>query len=149
MKGHELSADDRSFRESFEAARIEPSAFRHREHLRLAYAYLVENDPEAAVERMRKALLEFLRIHGIGPSKYHETMTRAWILAVRHFMEITPPCPSADAFIDANPRMLDPKIMLTHYSADLLFSPQARESFVEPDLEDIPKHEPGLSQPKP
>ncbi|HEU5181509.1 MAG TPA: hypothetical protein VFW45_12010 [Candidatus Polarisedimenticolia bacterium] len=142
MKGHQLSEDDRSFRESFETARLEPAAFRHREHLRLAYAYLVENDPEAAVEKMREALLAFLRIHGIDPSKYHETMTRAWILAVRHFMEITPPCASADAFIDANPRMLDPKIMLTHYSADLLFSPQARERFVEPDLQRIPNHEP-------
>jgi len=142
VKGHELSIEDRSFRESFETARLEPASFRHREHLRLAYAYLVENDTDTAVERMRKALLEFLRKHGIDPSKYHETMTRAWILAVHHFMAITPPCPSADAFIGANPRMLDPKIMLTHYSADLLFSPEAREKFVEPDLERIPKHEP-------
>ena len=137
-----MSEQDRRFRESFETARIEPAAFRHREHLRLAYAYLVDDDPQTAVDRMRTALVEFLRAHGIDPSKYHETMTRAWILAVRHFMEITPPCPSADAFIDANPRMLDARIMLTHYSADLLFSPQARERFVEPDLEGIPNHDP-------
>ena len=141
MKGHELSPEDRRFRESFEAGHLDPAGFDHRAHLRVAYAYLVDNDDEAAIDLMRSALLGFLRAHGIDASKYHETMTRAWILAVRHFMEITPPCPSSHAFIEANPRMLDAKIMLTHYSADLLFSPQAREKFVEPDLDRIPRHD--------
>jgi hypothetical protein len=53
----------------------------------------------------------------MGVSKYHETITRAWILAVRRFMELTPAADSADTFIDANPRLLDSKIMFTHYSA--------------------------------
>ena len=35
---------------------------------------------------------------------------------------------SADDFIERNPQLLDTKIMLTHYSADLLFSDQARVS---------------------
>ena len=48
---------------------------------------------------------------------------------------------SADAFIDSNPILLDTKIMLTHYSAGLLFSDEARARFVEPDLGDIPRHE--------
>jgi hypothetical protein len=28
--------------------------------------------------------------------------------------------------------------MLTHYSADVLFSPEARQAFVEPDIQAIP-----------
>jgi hypothetical protein len=36
--------------------------------------------------------------------------------------------------------LLDSSIMLTHYSADLLFSPQAREQFIEPNLDPIPRH---------
>ena len=142
MKAHRLSADDRRFREDVEACRLAPAGFDHRAHLRLAYTYLVEANDDAATDRMRSALLAFLQFHGVPITKYHETVTRAWILAVRHFMAITPACASADAFIDANPRMLDSKIMLTHYSADLLFSPQAREEFVEPDLEGIPRHDP-------
>jgi hypothetical protein len=67
-------------------------------------------------------------------------MTRAWVMAVRHFMEQTPSSDSADAFIEANPRMLDSKIMLTHYSAEVLFSDEARAKFVEPDLRPIPKY---------
>jgi len=34
--------------------------------------------------------------------------------------------------------LLDTKVMLIHYSAETLFSPEARASFVEPDLEVIP-----------
>jgi hypothetical protein len=35
---------------------------------------------------------------------------------------------------------LDSKIMLLHYSAGLLFSPEARAAFVEPDLDPIPRY---------
>ena len=139
---HALSADDRCFREEFEARRLAPETFDHRAHVRLAYIYLAENDVEASVALMRDALLAFLEHHGVDVSKYHETITRAWILAVRHFMERSPGCSSADAFIDHNPALLDSKIMLSHYSTELLFSEEARARFAEPDLEQIPRHEP-------
>ncbi len=90
---------------------------------------------------MRQALLAFLRHHGIA-AKYHETMMRAWILAVRHFMENAAASTSADAFIESNPALLDAKIMMTHYSARLVFSAGAESQFVEPDLGQIPRHEP-------
>lgn len=96
--------------------------------------YLAEHNTNEALARVKTALRGFIDAHGISPSKYHDTMTQAWMLAVRHFMQRSESAASADAFIDANPRLLDSKIMLSHYSADLLFSPQAREQFVEPDL---------------
>jgi hypothetical protein len=138
---HHMSPGDRKFQADFEANRIAPGSFDHRGHVRLAYTYLVEDDVETAVARMRDTLLSFLQHHGIDVSKYHETMTRAWILAVRHFMEICPPASSADSFIDSDRRMLDAKIMLTHYSAELLFSDEARARFVEPDLDHIPRYQ--------
>ena len=141
MTAHALSAEDRAFRLAFESGGIAPAGFDHRAHVRLAYAYLVESDVETAVARMRDALHGFLRRNGIDPAKYHETMTRAWILAVRHFMARTPPVASADAFIEANPALLDAKIMLTHYSAGRLFSDEARGGYVEPDLSEIPRHD--------
>ena len=49
-----------------------------------------------------------------------------------------PECSSASSFLAANPTLLDSKIMLTHYSAELLFSSGARKSFVPPDLQTIP-----------
>ena len=142
MTRHRLSAHDRRFRTAFEAFELTPESFDHRAHIRLAYTYLAEDDVDAALARMRSALQAFLRHNGISASKYHETMTRAWILAVRHFMEKSPASPSADAFIEHNPVMLDSRIMMTHYSAELLFSEEARARFLEPDRDQIPRYEP-------
>jgi hypothetical protein len=47
---------------------------------------------------------------------------------------------SADDFIRQTPLLLDSRIMLTHYSAERLFSPQARAAFVQPDRDPIPRH---------
>ena len=136
-----LSPDDRRFSEDFAAGRIEPGAFDHRAHIRLAYTFLAEHDTETALTLMRAALLAFIRRNDVPVAKYHETLTRAWILAVRHFMAMTPATESSAEFIARNPQMLDAKIMLTHYSAEVLFSPEARARFVEPDLERIPRHD--------
>ena len=44
-------------------------------------------------------------------------------------------------FIEQNPEMLDSKIMMTHYSAETLFSDEVRVKFVEPDLDPIPRYD--------
>lgn len=140
MPMHQLSPEDRYFQAAFEARRIIPAAFDHRAHIRLAYTYLAEHDDDTASERLRGALRGFLRHHGVDPAKYHETLTHAWILAVRHFMVRSAPCASAGMFIEQHPALLDTRIMMTHYSAEVLFSPEARERFVEPNLSRIPRH---------
>jgi hypothetical protein len=137
---HHLSSSDIEFRAAFEAGAFAPADFSHRAHVRLAYVYLAESDVDLALERMRAALIIFLSHHGIAATRYHETLTRAWLLGVNHFMHRSPEASSADDFIERNPPLLDSRIMLTHYSADLLFSPQAREQFVEPNLDPIPRH---------
>ena len=135
---HETSEEDRTFRLAFEACTVAPSQFNHEAHVRLAYIYLAEYDAESAVQRMRDALLNFLEHNGIPRSKFHETLTRAWVLAVEHFMNRSTSISAAD-FIAKNQELLDSKIMLTHYSASVLFSADARASFVEPDLDPIPR----------
>lgn len=136
---HSMSGEDRAFRSAFEAFEVSADDFNHRAHVRLAYIYLCEQSVEGAQEAMKAALLAFLDHLGVvAQTKYHETMTRAWIKAVRYFMDETEPCISADEFIDRNPRLLDPKIMLSHYSAEVLFSPEARGRFVDPDIQAIP-----------
>lgn len=135
---HATSEDDRAFRAAFEACAVTPGAFSHECHLRLAYVYLVEHGPEAAHRRMRQALLAFLAHHEIPAAKYHETLTRAWVRAVSHFMSRSTSSSFAEFAASSQP-LLDSKLMLTHYSAETLFSPQARASYVEPDLEAIPQ----------
>lgn len=135
---HAVSRDDRTFRRSFEALEVPAEDFDHRAHVRLAYIYLCEMQADAAHKAMKEALLGFLDHVGAERSKYHETITLAWIKAVKYFMSTTPECRSADEFIGHNPELLDTRIMLTHYSAKVLFSDEARARFVEPDIDPIP-----------
>lgn len=136
----ETSKADIDFKNQVESCELSASDFNHRAHLRLAYIYLAETNPDQSAELMRETLNRFLIHNGVDPSKYHETITKAWILAVHHFMNKTGNSNSADDFIDKNPEMLDKSIMMTHYSAEVLFSDQARAEFVQPDLDPIPKH---------
>ncbi len=136
---YKISPEDTVFKVKVEACSFPIPDFDHRAHLRLAYIYLVENNADEAIEKMRNALLGLLKKAGIDPSsKFHETLIRAWLLAVQYSMNQTEESDSADNFINKNPKMLDSKIMMTHYSAEVLFSDKARSGFVEPNLEPIP-----------
>lgn len=132
------SKSDKNFREQFESCDFPISDFNHRAHLRLAYIYLSENDIETSTEFIRNGLKKFLATNGIDIKKYHETMTSAWIQAVNYFMRKTGKYTCSEEFINKNSRLLDTKIILTHYSSALLFSDHARCSYVEPDLDPIP-----------
>jgi hypothetical protein len=136
----EVSSEDTAFRAAFESGRVPPAQFDHRAHVRLAYVYLVGQDPDAAAASMQSALQAFLQRHGIAANKYHETLTRAWILAVRHFMERSPGTDCAEDLVARHPELLNSRIMLTHYSASTLFSDEARAAFVEPDASPIPRY---------
>ena len=137
---HVASESDRRFRTEFEACTYPVSDFGHVEHVRLAYTYLVEASPSVAIQEMRSSLLGFLASLGMGDGKYHETLTAGWIYAVRHFMELSPPCTSSNEFIERNPRLRDSGLLLAHYSQELLFSETARRSYLEPDRLPFPAH---------
>lgn len=135
---HLAAEDDNEFARAFEACTVAAQDFDHTAHLRLAYIYLCGESPAMANQRMKTALLQFLNHLGAGPHKFHETMTRAWVDAVQHFMDSTPACTSFAQFIARNPVLRDSKIMLSHYSAERLFSDTARQQFVRPDRQPIP-----------
>lgn len=137
----DITKDDLEFKTQVESCTFPVADFNHRAHVRLAYIYLSKNDVDLASERMRETLKHFLLHNGVDPSKYHATLTKAWILAVHHFMNKTGSYRSANAFMDKNPDILDTKIMMTHYSAEVLFSDEARTTFIEPDLDPIPEYE--------
>ncbi|MGI9282465.1 MAG: hypothetical protein ACR2PX_22960 [Endozoicomonas sp.] len=136
---HTISNTDQSFRTQVESCAYPVTDFNHRAHLRLAYIYLSEGTTDEANDRVRETLTRILIHNKIEPaSKYHETLTKAWLMAMNHFMQKTVATDSADEFINKNPIMLDSSIMKTHYSDELLFSELAKKVFVEPDLAPIP-----------
>jgi hypothetical protein len=59
-------------------------------------------------------------------------------MAVYHFMKESAICSSADEFMLRNSVLLGSNVMLTHYSAELLFSGHARQAVIPPDIEAIP-----------
>jgi hypothetical protein len=135
-----LSPGDLQFATDFEAGRIPPEGFDHRAHVRLASAALADDEPGAALQRVRTAIRAFIARNDIAPDKYHETLTRGWILAVDHFLATTPGVSSVEELLEARPQLLQGKLLLAHYTAGRLFSQEAREQYVEPDLEQFPRH---------
>ena len=136
----ETTEDDIEFKNQMESCEFPASEFNHRAHLRLAYIYLSKTNTEKSSDLMRDTLNRFLIYNGVDLSKYHATLTKAWILAVHHFMNKTGDSSSADEFINKNTEMLDTKIMMTHYSAEVLFSDEARAAFLQPNLDPIPRY---------
>lgn len=132
------AASDRAFVDDLAAGRLAPAAFDHVAHLRLAYVLLCEHDRRGAHEAMSAALRAFLAHHALDVGKVSVTITRAWILAVAHFMDRHPGTVSADDFLSKAGVLQDAAVMLTHYSPERLFSPVARHRWVAPDLDPIP-----------
>ena len=135
-----ITNEDTVFLKSIERASFSAKDFDHRAHLRLAYIYLVRyQDISQANKAVEKALIGLLRAAGVDPdAKYHQTLTTAWLMAVWHFMNNAGNTESADEFIDKNSKLLNSKIMLSHYTEKRLFSDESRRTFVAPDLEPIP-----------
>ena len=134
----QLDASDREFLRAFESCSLPAAEFRHRDHVRLAYIYLTLHEVGTALTVMRNGLHRFLAHVGAPPTKYHETVTRAWLLAVEHFMREAGRTASFEDFAASSPRLFAHGAMETHYTPERLWSEEARQRFVEPDLEPIP-----------
>jgi hypothetical protein len=108
---------DRAFIDAFESGRISPNDFHHADHLRLALAYLVDSASVAeATDRMAVSIKTFAHAAG-HDRKYHHTLTVVWVRLVA--------------------RLLDQRLPLAYYSHDRLFSSEARERWIEPDVEGL------------
>ena len=133
--------NDANLLQTFESCCLTPESFRHREHLRVAYLYLSRYPFEQAYTRFETGVQRLLAYLGAPASHYHATITRAWLLAVHHLLRREGTGEASEKFLAAPCTaacLLDQKIILTHYSAERLFSAAARTTFMEPDLDPIP-----------
>ena len=125
------------FVRSFEDATIPPDDWKHAEHLVVALYYLTLNDLNSAYEKMRAGILNLLE-HGFKVDlkkemPYHETITLFWMRTVADFNASKN---GASLLEKANEVAYkwDKDYPLKFYSRDLLFSDDARMTYVEPDL---------------
>ena len=110
--------------------------FSHREHLELAWNYLRIYDADQAFEAVAAGIRQVAAMHGAS-DKYHETITRTWVHLVALHMA-SGEAESFDAFIAANPGLLERDLLSRHYSQKLISSREARFGWVRPDLRELP-----------
>ena len=127
--------DDGALVAAFEALAIDPAAFRHREHVRLAYAMLAGADFGEAAVRYRRALQRFAAAAGAA-AKYHETLTWAYLAIVhRRMHEASDPGDSRE-LVARHPDLLAHRggALARYYDvAAIAACPLARRVFVLPE----------------
>lgn len=126
-----MTPADAAFVRDFEAGRVE--SFHHRDHVRLAWAYLEQEPPARALDRFATALKAFATSRG-KPELYHETITWAFLLLIQERRAQGSPV-DFEAFAVANPDLLawKPSILDRYYRQETLGSELSRRVFLMPD----------------
>lgn len=156
-----LAAAERDFLHAFEATRIAPADFHHRDHIRAAWAMLCSYPLDEALTRYRAALKRLAARAG-KPGIYHETITWAYLLIIHERLPERSPdrarerqAPAAGhgspnelpqdlefaEFARQNPDLLTfrPSILDEYYPKEILGSEHARRVFILPRPPRIPQ----------
>lgn len=132
-----MSPQDAAFVAAFEAAAIPSAQFHHRQHIHLAWLYIRRHGTAEGARRVAHGIRRFAAAHG-ATTLYHETITRAWLLLVAAAIRRHPSIDCFDAFVDANPGLLDKETPYVFYRRETLMSDAARAMWVEPDRLPLP-----------
>jgi hypothetical protein len=98
---------DAEFVAAFESCALAADAFRHYDHIRLAWAYLEAHPLDEATERMAESIRRFARHHTGSTAKYDENLTRAWMRLVAHARSASDHAPDFATFAEAHPMLFD------------------------------------------
>jgi hypothetical protein len=128
--------DDDAFLDAFERGALQHHGFGHRDHLRMAWLYVRRYGQHEAMRRAGTGLRELAASHG-HPERYSATRTAVWVTLVAHHLAEAPDL-GFDAFLGRFPRLLDGRLLDSHYSPDLLASAGSRARWVEPDRLPLP-----------
>ena len=135
MSTYQTEDQIRAIVEGFESCNTNKADFKHQDHLTVAVSYLQSLTVTEAAQRLREALLRFVDHHQVDRRKYNETITIFWLELVAEKLKGLSPSTSlidqCNAVLDS---LSNAGLPMEYYSAELLFSDQAREAFVEPDL---------------
>lgn len=118
---------------AFEACTLPPSAFPHREHVRLAWAYLRREQLAPAIVKFCAGLKAFAASIDKA-TLYHETVSWAFMLIIQDRIARSP-TDDWEAFAAANDDLLRSgrQLLERYYLPVTLDSPLARATFIWPD----------------
>jgi len=127
-----VSADYKELTRSFEAQKIDPAAFRHMDHVGVAYEMLQKYDfLHATIEYARN--IRMLATAAGVPEKFNTTITLAFMSLIAERMRTTPHT-NYDQFLSENADLLNRDVLGRWYSAKRLESETARQVFLMPDI---------------
>ncbi|HXH60537.1 MAG TPA: hypothetical protein VNI20_04200 [Fimbriimonadaceae bacterium] len=122
------------------ACKVPNEEFSHRNHLAMAACTVFGG---GTLEDIRATILALNEANGVEQTQtggYHETLTVAWHALVKAHLASQHEGTGRLAAVNSVLCALDDKrIILRHYSRDLIMSWDARTQFVEPDLEPLPR----------
>lgn len=125
---------DQEFLEAFESGGL--SEFHHRDHIRMAWLYLMRFGFEDGSKRITDGIKHFAAAHH-QTRLYHETITWFWILLLRHIRENHPEIMDFDSLIAKFPFLCNGRSIFQHYTREILESDRARHEWCPPDLNPI------------
>jgi hypothetical protein len=97
---------DQELVDAFEAGTLPAAAFRHREHVRVTWAYLVRYGRADADRRLIDGLQAFALRAG-RPGKFDAALTRAWVAAIDAVRLAYPDVRTFDGLAARRPDLLD------------------------------------------
>ncbi|MFN2561024.1 MAG: hypothetical protein ABR571_06995 [Jatrophihabitans sp.] len=118
-------------------AEVTTGRFGHREHVNLTWLAIRRHGQGAALRLVDEGIRRTARYAG-APQKYHATISRAWVELIGHHLAEGAPTASFDSFAEANPALLDKRLLTRFYIPATLASARARISWVPPDREPFP-----------
>jgi len=126
--------------DAFERRTLPKSDWTHSAHLTVGLYYCLRLSFGEALNAMRSGIRAINDVHGVpntNTSGYHETMTVFWMIVIKQFAETS----KRFSFGELANQLLvicdDPRLPLEYYSRELLFSEEAREHHVQPDIEKL------------
>ena len=127
---------------AFEACTLPKPEWTHQAHLIVALWHNLRYGADEALRLVRERIRRYNESVGTENSDtggYHETITVLYMRAVRRLIESAG---ATDSVVELANRLLKSRVAekdfpFDYYSRELLFTPEARRRFVEPDISRI------------
>jgi hypothetical protein len=124
---------DAEFLAAFQAGRIPPKSFRHRDHIRAAWLCVTTYELPEAMARVSAALKGFALQVGLA-QLYNETITWAYLLIINERVR-RGAASDWETFAEGNPDLFtwNPSLLDRYYTRETLRSKESRSIFIWPD----------------